>query len=164
MRREHGAANQPPAPEAVSWDRLGRNVRGLLGLELADRAEDRGEIVALNRVTIVRDARSASLPSIMTPCESYWLGTSTFLTPSSSCDFWISSALRGMMISWLTTESMLTITEQKMHRPDGPMRADAGGQHRQELVVLLHPGDGEDRRHHADHAAEPVEIRSLWTR
>ena len=41
------------------------------------------------------------------------------------------------------------------------MRADSGRQHRQVLVVPLHPGDGEDGRHHADHAAEQVEIRRL---
>ena len=65
-------------------------------------------------------------------------------------------AARGMINSWFSTARPLTSTAEIEHRPDHPLGADPGGEHRQQLVVLLHPGDGEDRRHHADHAAEPV--------
>ena len=41
------------------------------------------------------------------------------------------------------------------------MRADPGRQDRQVLVVPLHPGHREDRRHHADHTAKLVEIKGL---
>ena len=60
------------------------------------------------------------------------------------------------MNSWLITTRPLTISDPRPDRADDPMGADPGGQHRQELVVPLHPGDREDRRHHADDAAEPV--------
>ena len=41
------------------------------------------------------------------------------------------------------------------------MGADARRQHGEMLIVPLHPGDGEDRRHHADHAAQQVEVSGL---
>ncbi len=63
--------------------------------------------VALNDST-VRVPRSASRPWIRTRLGSYRMTGCTLRWPSSSCDFWISSAYRGMIISWLTTASRLT--------------------------------------------------------
>ncbi len=47
------------------------------------------------------------------------------------------------------------------HRTNRSVSADAGGQHGELLVVPLHPGYREDRRHHPDHTAELVEELTL---
>ena len=59
-----------------------------------------------------------------------------------------------MITSWLATAIRLTITDDTSTGTIARCVLMPGGQHGELLVVPLHPGDGEDRRHHADHAAE----------
>ena len=66
-----------------------------------------------------------------------------------------------MISSWFATAKCAHDHRRDQHRSNRPVRADPGGQNGELFIVALHPGHGEDRRHHADHAAKVVEEKAL---
>ena len=148
---------QQPAPLARSGRVVLGDVGGLGRVDVAELADLRHGQEGVELGDDPRRGSPSPLAPTATPLTSSRLWKRKIFFPAKSSGFFCSSsATAGMIHSWFATAKKLTMQAEMRIGRMIRFVPIPGGEHRQQFVVLLHPGRGEDGRHHGDHAAEQV--------